>query len=161
MRTRSLALCLLACAVTVATPAARAEDDASTGTDGPVRIAVVVNPLNPVDSLDPAQLERIFLRQKIKWKNGWMITVFEWASDHPIRRQFSSLVLRKSPERLAEYWLNLKLTRGLKGPAICHSTTLLKSYLRRVKGGIGYLYEADIDASLKVIHLLEVSRDAP
>lgn len=138
-----LAFCLQPHAAEKATPAA-----------GKKRIAVVVSRSNPVEAVEAKELERIFLREKVRWENGETITVYERSAEHPIRSQFSLLVFRKKPEDMAEYWLNLRLTRGLQAPQVCHSPTLLKRYLERVKGGIGYVYEDEVDEAMKVVRLL-------
>ncbi len=125
------------------------------------RIAVVVSSKNPVDKLNETQLRRIFLRQKTVWPNQWPITVYERHTRNPIRSLFSIAVLGKTPEQLREYWLNLKLTRGLKAPKACRSARLVKEYLSRVKGGIGYIEERDTDDTVKVVSIIEVSVHGP
>lgn len=124
----------------------------------PLRIAVVVNPKNPIRTVSMGDLRRIFLRQKTKWPNRWKIKVYEQHTRHRIRSEFSRIVLGKKPNQLNEYWLNLKLTQGLKPPRTCRSSRLLKQYLKRVKGGIGYLYEHEVDKTVKVIRLIELDR---
>ncbi len=120
------------------------------------RIAVVVPRNNPITSIEMSDLERICRREKLKWPGGDSITVYERPTEHPIREQFSKLVLRKHPSEMQEYWLNLKLTRGLEAPKVCQSATLLKRYLERVRGAIGYLYEDEADQSVKVVMLLDI-----
>ncbi len=124
-----------------------------------VRIAVVVHSSNPVESLTEGELERIFLRKSLKWDHGETITVFERPAETTIRNQFSRHVLHKTPSELVEYWLNLKLTRGLSAPKVTRSPRLLKLLLKRKRGGIGYLYEGDVDDTVKVITTLEVRAD--
>ncbi len=73
-----------------------------------------------------------------------------------IRTQFSTRIFGKTPLELREYWLNLKLTRGLKAPKVLRSSTLVKQYLKRVKGGIGYVYLSDVDDSVRVVCVLNL-----
>ena len=124
----------------------------------PLRIAVVVSPKNPIITISQSDLRRIFLRQKTKWPNRWKISVYDQHTKNPIRSEFSRRILGKSPAQLKEYWLNLKLTRGLKPPKTCRSPRLVKQYLKRVKGGIGYLYEDEVDKTVKVIKWIELDR---
>ena len=114
-------------------------------------ILVVVSPANPTSALKVAQLRRIFLREQTVWANGSPIAVFERSTENPIRTQFSSMVLGKAPSQLAEYWLNLALTRGLEPPKVCRTGALLKQYLERTKGGIGYVYADELADGLKII----------
>jgi ABC-type phosphate transport system substrate-binding protein len=124
------------------------------------RIAVVVNKSNPASTQTLALLElsRIFLRERTKWPNGDAITVIDRSADHAIAEQFSRTLLGKSPRQLSEYWLNLKLTRGLDPPKVCQSTPLLKRYLERLSGAIGYMYEEEVDDTIKVLRVLEAPR---
>ncbi len=145
----------------------RPQDDAASGDDTgkksdeaaeptkPPRIVVVVSKKNPVDSIKARVLERIFLRQNLHWGNGWAITVFERSVGTRIRGDFSQRILGKKPEELNEYWLNLQLTRGLKAPKACRTAKLVKQYLLRTKGGIGYMYEDEVDDTVKVVPIIE------
>ena len=117
----------------------------------PRRIAVVVNADNPVEGLGRAEIRRIFRREKTMWTNGWAISVFERSTDQPIRGAFTETVLDSTPAAMANYWLNLALTRGLEPPKLCRTAALLKHYLERVRGGVGYVYEDEIETGMKVI----------
>ncbi len=118
------------------------------------RIVVVVSTKNPIKTLTPAELARIYLRKKIQWPNGESITVYERPVKTDVRQQFSMKVLDKKPEALREYWMNLTLTRGLKPPKVLRSPKLVRRYLARVKGGIGYLYEDEVDETVKVVQIV-------
>jgi|CXWL01.1.fsa_nt_gi hypothetical protein len=117
----------------------------------PPKIVVVVSKNNPIGSLHIAELRRVFLRQMIEWPNKSMITVYERSGNSPIGRDFSQKVFDKNPEAMREYWTNLQLTQGLKPPKVLQSAKLVKEYLQRVNGGIGYLYEHEVDDTVKVI----------
>jgi ABC-type phosphate transport system substrate-binding protein len=122
---------------------------------GERRIVVVVSTKNAIESMTLAELGRIYLRKTTVWPDGVAITVFERPVGNRIRQDFSRKVLQKTPEALREYWMNLQLTRGLSPPKVLRSPNLVKRYLSRVKGGIAYLYEDEIDDTVKVV---EISR---
>lgn len=119
--------------------------------DAPPRLVVVVNKKNPIKTLTVHELRRIFLRKLGRWPNGWKITVLERHSENPIRKAFATGVLKKNLGELKKYWIDLKLSRGMKQPKVCASTKLLGQYLKRVKGGIGYVYEHEVDKDLQKI----------
>jgi ABC-type phosphate transport system substrate-binding protein len=146
LRVNAAAALLLAAAY--AWPAA---SDAQTPAMTPRPILVVVSSANPGERLTVAHVRRIFLREVTVWNNGWPITVFERSSDHPIRAIFSSTVMGKTPGQLSEYWLNLALTRGLDPPKVCRTATLLRQYLERVKGGVGYVYEDELESGMLIV----------
>ncbi|MFQ5501111.1 MAG: hypothetical protein ACE5EQ_02295 [Phycisphaerae bacterium] len=139
-------------------PTSKATSQPASVPEKPIRIAVVVSPKNPITTVSSRDLHRIFLRQKTKWPNHWKITVYDQHTKNPIRTEFSRRILGKTPAQLKEYWLNLKLTRGLKPSKTCRSPRLVKQYLKRVKGGIGYLYEDEVDKTVKVIKWIELDR---
>jgi ABC-type phosphate transport system substrate-binding protein len=118
---------------------------------GPRHILVVVSAANQTKPLSIAQLRRIFLREETVWSNGWPITVFERSTDNPIRATFSMAVVGKTPGQLSEYWLGLALTRGLDPPKVCRTSTLLRQYLERVKGGIGYVHEDELESGMTIV----------
>ena len=55
---------------------------------------------------------------------------------------------------MKKHWLTLNLTRAMNAPTVCPSTVLLKRYLERVKGGIGYMYVHEVDDAVKVIRIV-------
>jgi ABC-type phosphate transport system substrate-binding protein len=122
----------------------------------PRHILVVVSAANRIEPLPAGRMRRIFLREVTVWSNGWPITVFERPTDHPIRAAFSSSVLGKTPAQLSEYWLSVALTRGLEPPKVCRTSALLRQYFERVKGGIGYVWEDEMESGM-----LEVGRFVP
>lgn len=114
---------------------------------------------NPSKLLTVAQVRRIFLREVTVWSNGDPITVFERSVDHPIRAEFSSAVIGKTPAQLSEYWLGVALTRGLDPPKVCRTPTLLRQYLERVKGGIGYVYEGELESGMTIVARVTFEND--
>jgi len=124
---------------------------AQTTSTGPRTILVVISSANQREPLTLAQVRRIFLKEVTVWSNGWPITVFERSTDHPIRAIFSSAVIGRTPAQLSEYWLGLALTRGLDPPKVCRTSTLLRQYLERVKGGIGYVYEDELESGMTIV----------
>ena len=104
-----------------------------------------------MDSLPADELRRIFLRQVTHWKDGEAISVFERPADSPIGLQFSQRILKKTAEELKTYWMELQITRGMKPPKVLRSANLVKDYLQRVRGGIGYLYDDEVDEHVKVL----------
>ena len=112
---------------------------------------VVVAPDNPVVSVTLAELQRIFLRKTTRWDDGEAITVYQRSVEDPIRAVFSQRVLGKESAELNEYWMNLALTRGIKPPKVLRSATLVKQYLKRVRGGIGYILADEVDDTVKVL----------
>jgi hypothetical protein len=152
LKTVAASLLVGLCALAWSGPA-----QAQTARDPPFTwMAVVVHPSNTVGMLTRADVRRIFLRERTVWPNGETISVLERPAETAIRSQFDRRAIRKSPAALAEYWLNLRLTRGLDPPRVCPTAGLLKLYLQRLKGGVGYLYEHEVDHTTRVIAWIAV-----
>lgn len=124
---------------------------AQTTSTGPRDILLVVSSANPIRSLTIAQVRRIFLKEVTLWSNGWPITVFERSTEHPIRAQFTATVIGKTQTQMSEYWLGLELTRSLDPPKMSRTPALLRQYLERVKGGIGYVYEDELENGMTIV----------
>ncbi len=146
----------LACACLSASMAGSTDGDEESKTTKQRRIAIVVHKDNPIDTLELGELRRIFLREKSRWPKDGAITVFDRHSDNPIQSLFADHVLRMTPGKLHEYWLNMKLTRGIEAPKRLRSARLLKNYLKRTKGGIGYMFEDEVDDTMRVVKLLSI-----
>lgn len=144
---------IAACLVTVLAAAAVASE----GVTEP--IVVAVSAASPVTELDLEEVRRIFLKERLRWPDGEVITVFERHSSSPIRHRFSVEVLGRTPAELSQYWLNLRLTQGVKAPRTCRSAVLVKEYLKRTRGGISYLLASEVDASVKVVAVVEAEDD--
>ncbi|MEW6741456.1 MAG: substrate-binding domain-containing protein [Planctomycetota bacterium] len=129
------------------------------GKDGPRQIAIVVNKNNPTKSASKAELQRIFLKKQAKWSDGSPITVLERTASDPIKTKFSDLVLEMTQAELTEYWLNLKLTRGISAPESYASARLVTRYIERAQGAVGYMWAHEVGESLKVIARLDVESD--
>jgi hypothetical protein len=41
----------------------------------------------------------------------------------------------------------------MKPPKVLRSARLVKEYLQRVRGGIGYIHESEVDESVKVVKI--------
>ncbi len=154
--TRSIALSLgvLTCLVSQGTKelqAAQNKNQTSGTPRKPARIVVVLSTKNPSASLTTADLARIFLGKKTQWSNGWSITVYARPVKENRRQSLSHKSLQQKPAELHEYWMNLERIKGITPPKVLRSTKLVERYLERVKSEIAYLYEHEIDDTVKVI----------
>lgn len=61
--------------------------------------------------------------------------------------------LNRTLGEIKQHWMNLKLTRGVKSPKVLRSAKLVKRYLKRVRGGIGYIYAHEVDESVKIVKI--------
>src|SRR5262249_21494152 len=74
-------------------------------------IAVVVNPVNPVDSISPIELRKIFAGEKQSWSPGLAVFVMVRAPQARERDVLLNQVLKMSELEYKQYWL-MKIQRG-------------------------------------------------
>lgn len=117
--------------------------------DGVV-LAVVVPAQAQVEALGLAEVAQIFRRKKTLWDGGARIVPVNLPADHPLRRRFSRVVLRQSPEQQAEYW-NQQYFQGVLPPHVLASEQAVLRFLIETPNAIGYLPYCGLGESLRVV----------
>ena len=105
---------------------------------------VIVNPENPIGSVDRDFLRDVYLKKSNEWGGGETIHPIDLASKYPARDRFTEHVIRKTPAQLRTYW-NQQIFSG-KGvpPPEAGTVADVIAYVLAHKGAIGYL-PADAD----------------
>src|SRR4051812_45894170 len=122
------------CAITIAVLALASASIA--GDDG---YQVIVNPENPVDSVDRDFLRDAFLKKTLAWSDGESVRPIDLPSRYAARDRFTQEVVRKSPAQLKSYW-NQQIFSG-KGvpPPEAGSVADVLVYVLGHKGAVGYV----------------------
>lgn len=120
-------------------------------------VAVIVNRDNGVKALSGGELRKIYTNSTLNWPDGAPIIIYDLAVQNQLRGLFSSSVLQKDPERVAEEWAHLKITNQAKNPPITMKSEAL--IIRRVsteKGAIGYvsLNAAKLNPDVRIIYTI-------
>ncbi len=119
----------------------------------PVRIAVIVHPSRGVD-LTADLVGQIYLRRKRFWDDGTAIVPLNLPAGTALRETFTRSVLGQSETRLAEYW-NRQYFYGVLPPATLASPRAVVRYVAAEANALGYVPEAEIDPSVRVVLRLE------
>ena len=108
------------------------------------RFKVIVNPKNPIASIDRDVLRNMFLKKRVVWSGGETIRPIDLSTKNSVREQFVRGVLKKTPAQLKTYW-NQQIFSG-KGvpPPEASSPADVVSYVIAHPGAIGYV-PADVD----------------
>lgn len=100
---------------------------------------LVVNPANPVTSLDRAFVEDAFLKKLTRWSNDEVIRPADLAPRSPVRRRFSETVLRRSVEAVKGYWQQRIFSgRDVPPPEFDTDEDVIR-YVARYDGAVGYV----------------------
>ena len=105
---------------------------------------VIVNPENPVGTVERDFLRDAYLKKSSEWSDGETIHPIDLPSRFPARDRFIDHVIRKTPAQLRTYW-NQQIFSG-KGvpPPEAESVADVIAYVLAHKGAVGYL-PADVD----------------
>jgi ABC-type phosphate transport system substrate-binding protein len=105
---------------------------------------VIVNPKNPITSIDRDLLRNAFLKKAAAWKAGDTIRPVDLSSKQPIRDRFTRVVLKKSPTQLKVYWSQQIFSgKGVPPPEMQAPADVI-AYVMANPGAVGYL-PADVD----------------
>ncbi len=121
-------------------------------------VAIIVNPSNDVGSLSVDDISKIYTNNLLKWPDGTPIRIYDLVVNNPQRLTFSSAVLDKTPDRVAEEWAHLKITNQAKNPPhVIKSEALIIKRVARERGAIGYVTLKRVEGlkSVRVVATLD------
>jgi ABC-type phosphate transport system substrate-binding protein len=112
---------------------------------------VIVNPNNPVTSVDHKFLLDAFLRKVIRWPDDQPIRPVDLPADSPTRRWFSDDALKRSVSAVKNYWMQVIFSGHGVPPPELESDERVVRFVQRNAGAIGYVSgTANIDG-VKVV----------
>ncbi len=97
----------------------------------------------------------MFLRSRTEWARGERCIPIDQAGSSEIRAQFYRQVLDKSVYEMKRYWMQETMTGNAKPPVSLDSSQTVKKYINKIEGGIAYIYEDEIDDTVKVIRIVD------
>jgi hypothetical protein len=142
-----LALPLLLVFATSRAPVrAQGDDDAA--------IAVVVASASAQAAPLPlALVANIFRRKRQFWDDQMRIVAVNLPALHPLRRQFSQRLFKRSPEDMQAYW-NDQYFHGVLPPAVLASEEAVIRFVADTPGAVGYVWSCSVDKRVAVVALI-------
>ena len=116
-----------------------------------IPFVVIVNNANPVKSLTPAELRRIFMKQTRMWPHGEAMVPVDWDSTHYLRSVFSREALERTVREMQEYWVQQSMTQGLTPPSTQRSARAVLRFVASVPGAISYVPPSEVDETVRVV----------
>ena len=135
-------------------PQAHAENNA------PV-IAIIAN--SDVLRVSTDELGLIFWRKQLYWQQGQRIKPVNLRPEHPLRQQFSQIILGSPPKKQVDYW-NGQYFNGILPPYSVNSEEAVLRYVAQTRGAIGYVDACRVDSRVKAIMWIaqeQISTAAP
>lgn len=99
----------------------------------------------------------MFLKTRTEWARGERCIPIDQAGTSDLRAQFYRLVLDKSVYEMKRYWMQETMTGNAKPPVSLDNSQTVKKYVNKIAGGIAYIYEDEIDETVKVIRIVDAS----
>jgi hypothetical protein len=141
--TRRFTCAVLACAIPLTLAA---------GGSPPIAI-VVGKGVSPASPLSPTIVEGIFARKRQLWDDGSRIIAVNLPADHPLRREFSVWVFKRTPEGMQDYWSE-QYFHGVLPPPVLGSEEAVLRFVTSTPGAIGYVSSCNIDKRVEVVALI-------
>jgi ABC-type phosphate transport system substrate-binding protein len=111
---------------------------------------VVVNPSN-MTTVNKNEISRIFLGKLKAFPSGTSVVAINQKSGSPGKIEFDQKVVGKSVSQIKAYWSKLMFSGKGKPPKELNNDNEIKSFIAGEPNAIGYIDEANIDNSVKVI----------
>lgn len=108
-------------------------------------VVVVGNPASA--DLDASTIKKIYLGKAKSLK----INAIDLEDGQPLKSEFHSKVTGKTEAQLQAYWAKKVFTGKGQPPKTQPSSALVKSAVANSSNSIGYIDEADLDDSVKVL----------
>jgi ABC-type phosphate transport system substrate-binding protein len=115
-----------------------------------IPLAVIVSKTSGLNQLSSAQLTRMYMGELVD-SGGNRLIPLNRATATEERQQFDRVVLGKSPDEMARYWIDRKI-RGQSGaPKAVEPVDVYERVVAKLDGAIGYVRVTDVRGDVKVV----------
>ena len=111
---------------------------------------LVTGKASTITSLDREEAERLYLGRTAVLKDGTAVTLADLPPGN-VRDSFYLTLTGKNPIQIRTYWSRIVFTGRALPPKEASSPTQLRSWLATNPNLIGYLSDADLDDSVRVL----------
>jgi ABC-type phosphate transport system substrate-binding protein len=105
----------------------------------PPAYVIIVDPNNPVTSVERKFLEETFLKKITRWPNDDAMHPADLAPNSPVRRRFTEDVLNRSVEAVKGYWQQRIFSGRDVPPPEFGSDQEVVDYVLKHAGAVGYV----------------------
>jgi hypothetical protein len=115
------------------------------------KLVVAVGRASPLSEISLRDLKRLYLGQHLTDPSGQKIISFNQPPGVPGRIHFDERVLDMSPDEVARFWIDRRIRGQPLAPRSVAPVELLIRVLAELPGALGYLFENEADARVKVL----------
>lgn len=117
-----------------------------------IPLAVIVAKNSSLSELSSAQLTRMYMGDLVD-SGGRRLIPLNRATATEEREQFDRVILGKSPDEMARYWIDRKI-RGQSGaPKAVEPVDVYERVVAKLDGAIGYVRVGDVRGDVKVLRI--------
>ncbi len=113
-------------------------------------VVVIGNTAGP-DTITNNQVRDLYLNRSKQLPDGQKATPFELPGGNAVRAEFHDKITGRNDAQLKAFWSKQVFTGRGQPPAEAASGAAMKAQVSSTPGAIGYIDEADVDSSVKVI----------
>ena len=117
-----------------------------------IPLAVIVSKGSPLNELSSAQLTRMYMGDLVDSGGGRLIPLNRSTGTEE-RQQFDRVILGKSPDEMARYWIDRKI-RGQSGaPKAVEPVDVYERVVAKLDGAVGYVRIGEVRGDVKVVRI--------
>jgi ABC-type phosphate transport system substrate-binding protein len=116
---------------------------------------VVVGANSKLQALDKSQVRNIFLGKIASLPDGNTAVPVDQPESSPLREEFYQKVTNRSAAEATAYWAQLAFTGRGEPPRVARGSADVKKMVNSTPGAIGYIEKSALDASVKVLLVVE------
>ncbi|MFY7865489.1 hypothetical protein [Roseateles sp.] len=117
--------------------------------------AVIVNPKSSLSALSPEQAASLFLGKSSTLPSGGPVVLADLPDSSGVREQFYSKAAGKTSAQVKAAWSRLTFSGKATPPKELPSAAEVKKYVAANVDAIGYIEKSAVDASVKVVLVVE------
>jgi ABC-type phosphate transport system substrate-binding protein len=114
-------------------------------------LVVIVSAHNPVTALRAEQVADIFLGEATRFPDGEEAQALDQAMNTPQRNEFYQKVAARTPALMKAYWTKRIFTGRGQPPRELSGSHAVRKAVAENPGAIGYIDRAAVDASVRVV----------
>jgi ABC-type phosphate transport system substrate-binding protein len=116
-------------------------------------VQVIVNPANPLTSVEKADVSKIFLKKLSRWPNGQPTQPVDLPESSGTRAQFCSQIVGKSVAAVSAYWQQQIFAGKELPPMTKASEAEVIAFVKANPNAIGYVAAPSVTHEVKVLAL--------
>ena len=114
-------------------------------------IVVIVNKDNPIVELSKREIIDLYMGRNLYFSDGKLALRLDQPPTSAEREQFYQQLVKKSVAQVNAYWAKLLFTGRASPPMLMDNADQLLDTVRNNRSAIGYIDEAKLDETVKVV----------